>query len=208
MKITKEQISELAAIAASEKPGKVVDLRCFGVAGALDTRANRNERILPDVNYLVVLGEDGKFSPLTEEEKTEITMAIFNDFWIRHLNFAGNHFEFIDLQNDFFTGETYSRMTDYAKVFFENRVNAEKAGRNKFKYKLDPKTEINRLMQFEKAFNPSVARKMKEVSKSFSRRKKEQRGKDISVLQELIANNLAWQDEQKIDAGATHELRF
>ena len=209
MKFTNEQIKELFKIAQSEAAGKVVNLSYFGKSAAVDTRLNRIERVLPNVQTMVVLGEDGKFSSLSEQEKTDCVMKIFNDFWKKHLNFNGDHFEFIGgLQDDFFTNETYNRLLDYARIFFANRIDAEISNRNQFKFKLSTKTEVKMLEQMNKAFPKSLYKKMKEISKDYLRRKKEQGKESISMLQQLIANNLAWQDAQTLNDGAKAELNL
>ncbi len=207
--LTNEQIKELVTIAKTEEVGTVVNLAYFGQSAKLDTRLNRIERILPDVNSFAVLGEDGKFSPLSEQEKTDTVMKMVNDFWKAHLNYDGNRFTFNNLQDDFFTTETYDRLLSYAKQFFANRIDSETAGRNQYKYKLTTKSDIKMLEQMNRAFPKSLGRKMKEVSKNFLRRKREQNGKEISLLQQLIANNLAWQDAQTLNSdGAKHALNF
>lgn len=195
-KFTNEQVKELIEMAQTEKEGKIINLSYFGQKGKMDTRLNRIEQILPNINNFVTIGEDGKFSPLTEKEKTDQIMKVFNEFWKNHLYFNGSNFKFVGLQDDFFTAETYNRMLNYAKAYFAARADAEIACRNQFKYILTVNSDINILEKMDKAFPKSVNRKMKEISKIYSRRKKEQAGKEneTSLLQLLIANNLAWQD--------------
>ena len=192
-KLSKEQIKELNRIAETENVGYVLNMNCFLHGAKLDTRLNRNEHILPDVNALYLLCEDGKFSPLTEKEKTYVKVRVFNEFWKNHLNYFEN-FEFFGLQNDFFTNETYNRLLDYAQTYFDCRINAQISGKMQFKYSLSEKSEIKILEQMKKSFPKSLLKKMREVSKDFVRRKKSQTGLNVSLLQQLIANDLAWKD--------------
>lgn len=206
---TNEQVKELVEIAKSEEAGKVVNLSYFGSAAKVDTRLNRIERILPDVANFVELGKDNKFYPLNEQKKADFEIRIFNNFWKNHLDFVGGHFEFNNLQDDFFTTETYNRLLSYSLTYFTNRIDAETAARNQFKFKLSTKNEVKMLEHMNKTFPKSLYRKMKEVSKNFLKRKKEQ-GKEnnVSMLQGLIANNLAWQDATLNADGTKRALEF
>ena len=60
---------ELTNIAAVHEPGYIVNSRLLCGKSKLNTREVRIEKTLPDVNSLLMLDENGKFSPLSEQEK-------------------------------------------------------------------------------------------------------------------------------------------
>lgn len=209
MKLTQNQIVELHKIAATKKSGEVINLSCFGEEGKKNTRANMVQTILPDVETLIVLEENGKFSPLTQQDKVDAVMKIFNNFWRTHLKYHSNKFEFVHSQDDFFTKETVERLKAYSKTFFEQRLDDATAERNSFKYKLSSETEVLRLKAMQAQFDRDLDKRVMQVTKNFNKHQKEQVGKKgYSFIQQLIANNLARLDDASTAAQPERELVF
>ena len=189
------EVKELMNVAAVHEPGYVVNPRLLCGKSKLNTREVRIEKVLPDLNSLLVLDENGKFSPLSEQEKTDLIIKIFNDFWKHHMNFKPKGFEFIGLSDDFFCDTSYYRLEEYSKVFFDRRMDDEIANRNNFKYRLSTATELKNLRFFQESFNRGLKKEKTKVSRARAKYRKEQGGEIRQLLMFLVANHLARKDE-------------